>query len=168
MGFGLGVLGSLAFFAVRGPTYVAVTLAVLAVSAIGVWWASTRRLVLGFAAGWLTPAVAVLGLFLWWSGAIGDYFLSGSFDAETWRAKHAAPFSDRTRLRMVEDLRRSGRLDGLTRAQVLDLLGPPSGGASSDVLRWTLGPDGIGIDSLLLVIRLRANDTVESHGLGQS
>ena len=163
LGFVLGVFGSFAFFSVRGTIYLGVTAAVLVVLILFVWGASTRRLMIGFAAGWLTPLALGLGLMLWWAGALGDLFLSGDFDAAAWRAKHEASFSDRTRLRMVEDLRQSKRLDGRTRAEVLELLGPPSS-HHGDELTWRLGPDrGIGIDSSLLTVRFGSDGRVARH-----
>lgn len=45
------------------------------------------------------------------------------------------------RLRMVDDLLARKRLDGLSRAEVLELLGPPAGETpEARELRWLLGP----------------------------
>ena len=48
------------------------------------------------------------------------------FDAVQWRQVQTA--DNHVRLRMVEWLVRSGKLNRLTRAEVVELLGPPDGG----------------------------------------
>jgi hypothetical protein len=108
-------------------------------------------------------------LFLWMTGSLGDYFLATRFDAAAWRAHANAAFDDRTRLRMVEDLRESGRLEGLTRAEVVGLLGEPSERGRRDTeLVWRVGPDrGFGIDSTWLSVEFGSDGRVRSHWLWQ-
>ena len=124
-----------------------------------------------FALGWLAPPGAVLCLLLlmmWYSGELGDYVLTGRFDAEVWRAHAGAEFGDRTRLRMVDDLRASGRLDGLTREQALMLLGEPSQRfQGDDGWIWWVGPERgfIVIDSTWLEVRFGPDGRVVSHRL---
>ena len=72
---------------------------------------------------------------------------------------------------MVEWLVRSGRLDGLTRPQLLALLGPPSGAGyftDWDLVYW-LGPERgwFGIDSEWLVIRLGPDGRVAEYEIAR-
>lgn len=98
-----------------------------------------------------------------------DYRHRLSFDARRWRDKSAdAGDAWPTRLRMVDSLMDSRLLDGRTRQQVVDLLGPPD-----DTSKWRdwdvvyhLGPERKGvfrIDSEWLVIRLDSSRTVASY-----
>jgi hypothetical protein len=62
------------------------------------------------------------------------------FDVEVWR-EVAIHSGDTTRWRMVEDLRRHYLQPGITRAAVLERMGPPDvGGWTSAVLQWWLKP----------------------------
>jgi hypothetical protein len=67
------------------------------------------------------------------------------FDVEVWR-EVAIHSGDTTRWRMVEDLRRHHLQSGITRAAVLERMGPPDvGGWTSATLQWWLKPaDGPG------------------------
>ena len=91
------------------------------------------------------------------------------FDAEMWR-RPEAPYSN-VRLSMVEWLVRSGRLDGLTRPQLLALLGPPTetGHFTDWDLVYLLGPERglLGIDSEWLVIRLGPDGRVADYEIAR-
>ncbi len=87
------------------------------------------------------------------------------FDASLWRQVRTA--DNHVRLRMVEWLLRSGQLDGLTRPQVIAVLGQPDGGSyfkEWDFVYW-LGPERghFGIDSEWLVIRLGPDGRVADY-----
>ena len=76
------------------------------------------------------------------------------------------------RLCMVDDLLSSGRLDGLTRKQVVDLLGPPAdqnfpAGAQSCDIHYYLGPERgfIRIDSEWLFITFGDDGKVNRYWL---
>jgi hypothetical protein len=92
--------------------------------------------------------------------SIGDYTHRLRFDSAAWRNRSADESHDwPARLRMVDDLRDRRRLDGLTREQVVELLGPAD--QTSKWRDWELvyhpGPERRGlfrIDSEWLVIRL--------------
>jgi hypothetical protein len=93
------------------------------------------------------------------------YLPMRTFDAVAWRQVQRA--DDETRLQMVESLLRSGRLNGLTRAQAVALLGPPDGGdyfSDWDLVYW-LGPERgmIRIDSEWLVIRFDQHGRVSQY-----
>jgi hypothetical protein len=131
---------------------------------------TTRRLV------WLL--VAVLGTPVALYGAAWAYFgiPSGDdyrhrlvFDAKAWQDRSADAGRDwPTRLRMVDSLIDRRLLDGRTRPQIVELLGP-----TDDTAKWRdwdlvyhLGPERkslFRIDSEWLVIRLGASRTVESY-----
>ena len=93
------------------------------------------------------------------------------FDAATWRSRSAdAGHEWPTRLRMVDALIDGRRLDGLTRQQVVDLLGPDDRTGTSKWPDWDLvyhlGPERGGmfsIDSEWLVIRLDSRGTVATY-----
>ena len=98
-------------------------------------------------------------------GALAGYLPVRQFDAVKWRSVQTADNHDR--LRMVEWLVRSGKLDGITRAQALALLGPPSDDgyfSDWDLVYW-VGPERglIGIDSEWLVIRFGQNGQVSEY-----
>jgi hypothetical protein len=92
-----------------------------------------------------------------------------AFDAKTWRQRSADAGHDwPTRLRMVDSLRDGRLLDGRTRRQVVELLGP-----ADDTAKWRewdlvyhLGPERkalFRIDSEWLVIRLDSRGAVATY-----
>lgn len=88
-----------------------------------------------------------------------------SFDAQLWR--ESTRYGDTARVEMVDSLIGSGRLDGLTRSQVLDLLGPPStdGYFREWDLVYRLGDERglFAIDSEWLVIRIGSGGRVSEY-----
>lgn len=73
-------------------------------------------------AKWRWPVVLTLAAIIGIGAGVSAYLIRGlPFDSNSWKA-----LSDIQRGRMVDDLIESGRLVGLSPAQVLDLLGPPS------------------------------------------
>jgi hypothetical protein len=112
---------------------------------------------LSFGSGAASVWVLLLALFLW--PTLSERLSRRSFDAAAWRADSDGGRG--VRQRMVDDLLSSGRLDGLTRAQVLDLLGPPdSSGAGS--LEYVTGDERgfVRIDSEILVVEVGRDATV--------
>jgi len=166
--FGAGLLstGGMVLLVGASYAYLLVTGVVLVAALVALVARRTRQRPLAFLLGWFSPHVLLLGFFLWWTGSLGDFFLSHSFDRDEWLAKRAASFDDRTRLRMVEDLRASGRLEGLTREEAATLLGEPDARRWEDDRSWVwrLGPDrGIGIDSSWLLLRFGPEGRVVLH-----
>jgi hypothetical protein len=152
----------------QGPwtwvVYLALTAGVLVTALVlGVLRRKVAR-PLALATGWLLPPLVVIGGLLWWTGALGDYFLTRSFDPEVWRANAGADHDDRTRLRMVEDLRTSGRLDRITREEAVLLLGEPTERSRTepDALVWFVGP-GSFIDLKFLRLHFDADGRVVRH-----
>ena len=131
-----------------------------------------RRLVWILAAGLATP-VALYGLV--WAYVYSPSFTERAhrlaFDAHAWRTNTADAGREwPTRLRMVDSLMDRRLLDGLTRAQVVELLGPADGTAKWREwdLVYQLGPERnalFRIDSEWLVIRLDARGAVTSYRL---
>ena len=130
-----------------------------------------RRLVWALAMVLGTP-VALYGL-AWAYFAVpstaADLTHRLAFDAKAWRSRSADAGHDwPTRLRMVDSLMDRRLLDGLTRAQVVELLGP-----ADDTSKWRdwdlvyhLGPERralIRIDSEWLVIRLDSRGAVAGY-----
>jgi hypothetical protein len=154
---------------VRGPGYTVATGLVLFAAVIALCLGRTRHRPMGFAGGWLAVPGVFMLLILLHSGALGDLFLSQRFDPASWRGKQGAPWDDRTRQRMVDDLRESGRLDHLTPTECVALLGEPSErrwGQDEHTWAWRLGPDrGIGIDSEWLCVRFGPGGRVTDHFL---
>ena len=101
-----------------------------------------------------------------------DYSKRTTFDAKSWRERALDQEYPEwpTRLRMVDDLIATRRLDSVTRDQLLALLGPAD---ETDHFRnWNLvywlGPERNGfvrIDSEWLVIRFDAESRVASYRL---
>jgi hypothetical protein len=107
----------------------------------------------------------MLALLLIGYGFGAGYLPIRPFDAALWRQVNTA--DNPVRLNMVEWLVRSGRLDGLTRSQVLELLGQPDGGPyfrEWDLVYW-LGPERglMGIDSEWLVLRIGSDGRVAEY-----
>ncbi|MBC7166358.1 hypothetical protein [Phenylobacterium sp.] len=88
----------------------------------------------------------------------------GAFEAAAWQD---AVLSTRDRARMAPDLIASGRLDGLDRAGVIQLLGEPTATdkfAGSDMI-YVLGPERglLAIDHQWLLIELDRNGRVAAY-----
>ena len=106
--------------------------------------------------GCVTVAVA-LALILW----IGSAFITGRlpfefFDSQRWKLVERS--DDYSRLRMIEPLIMSGRLDGVTQPEVIALLGPSDDTnyfKEWDFVYW-LGPERsfMSLDSEWLVIKI--------------
>ena len=104
----------------------------------------------------ITVAVA-LALILW----IGSAFITGRlpfefFDSQRWKLVERS--DDYSRLRMIEPLIMSGRLDGVTQPEVIALLGPSDDTNyfnEWDFVYW-LGPERsfMSVDSEWLVIKI--------------
>ena len=88
-----------------------------------------------------------------------------SFDALMWR--ESSQYSDTARVEMVDSLIRSRRLDGLSKAQVMELLGQPSDDGYFDEwdMVYRLGSERglFRIDSEWLVIRLGVQGRVSEY-----
>lgn len=128
---------------------------------------------LGFGA--LTPWVLFFGLFMLPHGM--EYLERTAFDAQRWRGAAYTPEKglNEERLRLIDDLIESGRLDGMARADVTALLGPDDSAEGTgwgrgyftqwDLVYWlgtARGP--IPIDSEWLVICFE-NDVVSEYRL---
>lgn len=87
------------------------------------------------------------------------------FDAQLWKA--VEPFDKNTaRMRMENDLLRKHRLIGMTRHDVIVLLGPPYPDYAPEgtIVYWLgpgRGPFGFGIDSTFLQVQLKADKVVD-------
>ena len=98
-----------------------------------------------------------------------DYSRRTAFDAKAWRDRSLDQGVEwPTRLRMIDDLIGKRRLDGLSRPEVLALLGPADQTTNQwkewDLVYWLEPERGpIGIDSEWLVIRFASSDRVESY-----
>lgn len=108
-------------------------------------------------------AALVFGLILYiFYAFMTGYLPVQIFDSGRW--KQVERSNDYTRLQMIESLLLSGRLDGITRAEVITLLGPTDDTdyfADWDFVYWLGRERGlIGIDSEWLVIRIGPADKV--------
>lgn len=116
-----------------------------------------------FGAG-LIGVFAALALVL---ALLTDHLPKRFFDAGDWRTVERS--DDYSRLEMVDALIWSGRLDGLTRGQVVRLLGPDCECAyfkEWDLVYW-LGPERsvISLDSEWLVIRFGPDGRTSEYTL---
>ncbi len=118
--------------------------------------------------GTLTPIVVLVG-WLILGPFLADLIHRQEFDAELWR-NHENVAHDimwPPRLRMVDNLMSSGRLNNRTRAEVVRMLGEPTEEIyfpGWDMVYW-LGPERgfMGIDYEWLVLRLRDNGSVAEY-----
>ena len=98
-----------------------------------------------FVAAWTLVLVVAPGTILAWPW-IAESFHKQSFDGASWQAQEPGETTEwPPRLRMSADLLDSGQLIGLTRDEVLGLLGPPSMNAPLDAepsltIWYELGP----------------------------
>ena len=129
------------------------------------WWVLA---LIAIPAALLALYLLVLVGFFVVAPAADDYSHRTTFDSKTWRDRSldqgvAWP----TRLRMIDDLIGKRRLDGLTRTELLTLLGPADKTdkwKEWDVVYW-LGPQRgpFGIDSEWLVIKFDSSGRVASY-----
>jgi len=104
-------------------------------------------------------AVVVLGVvgllatvgWLWSTGALSQR----PFDAPAWRADVSGPNAGTVRENMAADLIEQHALMGMTRTEVIELLGPPDAGAEGTEVEWTMR-------SASLYVRLDADGCVTS------
>jgi hypothetical protein len=97
--------------------------------------------------------------------AIVIYLHQRDFDDKIWRNQEKFARNDAwpPRLCMVDDLLAGGRLNGMTRSQVIELLGPPdSPGIERHGFSYYLGPERgfIRIDSETLIVEFGVEGTV--------
>lgn len=123
--------------------------------------------------GTAAPTVILIG-WLFLGNPIANLTHHQNFDAELWRNQEKVERDTMwpPRLCMVDDLMSSGRLDGLTRKQVVELLGPPHdksfpAGAKNADIHYYLGPERgyIRIDSEWLLITFGDTGTVNRYWL---
>ena len=123
----------------------------------------SRRIDWRFLAGVVAVLVALVVAISIAYCVLTGYLPIRSFDAAAWRRVQRS--DDATRLQMVDWLFWTKRLDGLTRPQVLALLGTPDGGdyfrEPNNLVYW-LGPERgiIRIDSEWLVVSFGADGRV--------
>ncbi len=115
--------------------------------------------------GCLIAGVGVILLVLATYAFMTGYLPFKLFNSQQW--KQAERSGDDARLRMIEPLMNSGRLDGLTRSEVVSLLGPPDDTnyfRDYDFVYW-LGPERglLSLDSEWLVIRFGASSVVSEY-----
>jgi hypothetical protein len=110
----------------------------------------------------LVAIVAVCSLplsFVWliFGHNFENFMHQRKFDDQIWRSQSKSePYSDwPPRLCMVDDLLASGRLNGMTKSQVIEFLGPPVAPYSEGLgFSYYLGPERgfIRIDSETLIV----------------
>ncbi|MFO0932283.1 MAG: hypothetical protein U1E39_06195 [Planctomycetota bacterium] len=146
--------------------FLVVTVVVAVVVAVSLARRRTAWRPLAFAGGWVAVPVVIVLTFPGALPELTEWMHSHRFDAATWRGARGAPYEDRTRLRMLDDLRRSGALDGRTRDEVLSLLGEPdrTEAGPGPALWWRAGPDGV-IDSISLRVWFGPDGRVVRHDL---
>jgi len=121
----------------------------------------------------LVVVAASVGVFFFWD-VIEDHCHRRDFDAQQWRAQKTIEHDTMwpPRLCMVDDLMTSGRLDGLTKDEVVAMLGPPAekgfpGGATDCDIHYFLGPERgfFRIDSEWLFITFGEHGKVKRYWL---
>lgn len=86
--------------------------------------------------------------------------MSKPFEAQAWRAQRGSTAHDNPRVFMVVPLERDGHLrEGMARAEVLDLLGPPDRATARND-QYRLGASPVGVDYETYVIDYNEVDQV--------
>jgi len=115
--------------------------------------------------GCLIAFVGVMLLCLAAYAFMSGYLPFQLFNSQRWQQVERS--DDYTRLRMIEPLMRSGRIDGATRSEVISLLGHPDDTnyfRDWDFVYW-LGPERslLSLDSEWLVIRFGESGIVSEY-----
>ena len=122
-------------------------------------------MLVGGAAALAVPYFLVDGAIAYKAG--GEYPARTSFNSSAWQDSDRAFSQDPIRIRMVDDLLKRHKLDEMTRAEVVALLGEPDETPyfrEWDMVYW-LGPERgmMGIDAEWLVLRLDEHQQVIEH-----
>ena len=109
-------------------------------------------------------AAVTMAIILLWSLAVG-YLPMQFFDSARWKAVKKS--NDYSRLRMIEPFRLTHRVNGMSKQEIVDLLGPgddTSYFSDWDAVYW-LGPERsiLSIDSEWLVMRFGPDGKVIEH-----
>lgn len=125
-------------------------------------WFTRRGIMRGIAVAAVllaSPYILVMGLMGWHELKLWNQ--RRPFDGPTWKSSLAVA-NDPLRIRMIDDLMARHRLKGMSRAQIVDLLGtpPPTNYFNDYALVYWLGPERgfAGIDSEWLAIRFDSTD----------
>lgn len=117
-----------------------------------------------FFLGTITPYVLLIG-YLFFAPVVEDHLNRLPFDSNIWKKGN----ENEIRIRMVDDLLYHHKLDGMTRSEVVSLIGEPD---VTDYFKeydmvYRLGMERgfISIDSEWLVFRLNATDVVIEHNI---
>ncbi len=112
---------------------------------------------------YVAPIVVGLCQWVYWGTTV---YYEQPFDRELWLSydKSSDP---RIRAHMYDDLRKNHLKIGMSRKEVLKLLGKPALDHSG-ILYYDLGPDAIGIDTDRLVIELDESGRIKRVGLTQT
>jgi len=148
----------------------------LAFAAVLAWrFVKGRRVRVGFYfMGTVTP-MAILITWMMLGLSVADLVHRRPFNAELWRNREDSQSDGMwpPRLCMVDHLISSGRLEGLTRSEVVELLGPPNQesyfSSVAHDMHYHLGPERgfIRIDSEWLLIAFGENGKVSRYWLAR-
>jgi hypothetical protein len=121
---------------------------------------------LAFAAGVVAPWVLFFG-YVFFGPTLLDHFHRRSFERIAWQSNAGANSTWPARLTMVDDLLHGHHLTGMTRTEIVTLLGPPDDRTpfrNWDLVYW-LGPERglFRIDSEWLLIDLDAKGAVAKY-----
>lgn len=123
-----------------------------------------HRQALSWIVAWVIPiTITAAGLWFCFGDVIHKRLSRQPFDPAVWKAADRN-FTNTVRIRMVDDLLRRHRFRGMTRGQIIGLIGEPD--ATEYFKDWDLvyrlGPERgfIGIDSEWLVFRLDGENHV--------
>jgi len=113
----------------------------------------------------LSPWIFAFGYITYIS--IRDYPEQIQFDPSKWKDKALVKTTDPIRIHMIDDLKQNYRLEGMKKAELLDILGEPDRNLEFpgwDIVYW-LGPERgpFGIDSEWLAIRLNDQQEVSDY-----
>ena len=100
----------------------------------------TKRILIGIGISILTVAmVAIVSLVIILFPIFENPFDNRTFDKEIWHTYHNSTDQDNPRGNMADDLRKNHLYSGMTKKQVLELLGEPDFEKQSHVFKYVLG-----------------------------
>ena len=114
-------------------------------------------------------ALCIVGLGGWFYHTFfNDPFDDWWFDAKIWKSQHNKSTSDNPRGKMASDLKNRVIKPGMTKTQILQMLGPPDFSQNEATFTYNLGSwSGFRMDGDVFDVDFNKSGRVKSVGWGQ-